>query len=77
MASREHLAAMLSRSPSPLSKVSQAGPKARKAHWFQVDNKSTHGTEREEGLLKVKERSGNLYENKGSGFHGPGQSGKL
>jgi hypothetical protein len=42
-----------------------------------VDNKSTHGTEREEGLLKVKERSGNVYENKGSIFHGPGQSGSV
>jgi len=52
MASWEHLAAMLRRSPSPLSKVSQAGPKARKTSMFQVDNKSAHGSEREEELFK-------------------------
>jgi len=53
MASWEHLAAMLPRSPSPLSKVSQAGPKARKTCMFQVDNKSAHGSEREKGLFKI------------------------
>jgi hypothetical protein len=53
MASWEHLAAMLPRSPSPLSKVFQAGPKARKTRCFQVDNKSVHGSEREKGLFKI------------------------
>jgi hypothetical protein len=53
MASWEHLAAMLPRSPSPLSKVSQAGPKSRKTHWFQVDNKSAHGSERGKGMFKI------------------------
>ena len=53
MASREHMPAMLPRSPSLLSKVSQAEPKARKTSIFQVDNKSTHGSEREKGLFKI------------------------
>ena len=46
MASWEHLAAMLRRSPSPLSKVSQAGPRARKTSFSHVDSKSVLGRER-------------------------------
>jgi hypothetical protein len=53
MASRGHLAAMLPRSPSPLSKGSQAGPKARKTSMFQVDNKSARRSEREKGFFKI------------------------
>jgi hypothetical protein len=53
MASREHLAAMLVRSPGPLSKVSQAVPKARKTHWFNMDNKSTHASERGKEFFKI------------------------
>jgi hypothetical protein len=52
MASWEHMVAMLPRSPSPLSRVSQAGPRARKTSMLQVDNKSAHGSEREEELFK-------------------------
>jgi hypothetical protein len=77
MACWEHLAAMLPRSPSPLSKVSQAGPRARKTLRFQVDNKSERGSKREKGFLKLKERSGNVFENKGSAFHRPSQSGNI
>src|SRR5208283_5311864 len=41
---------------------------ARKTRWFQMDNKSALGREREEGFLKVNEQRGNVYENKGSAF---------
>ena len=53
MASREHLAAMLPRSPCPLSKVSQARPKSRKTHCFRVDNKSAHRSEGEKEFSKL------------------------
>jgi len=53
MACWEHLAAMLPRSPNSLSKVSQAGRKAWKNSWFQMDNKSVHGWQRERGLFKI------------------------
>ena len=66
MAGWEHLAAMLPRSPQPTLKSVIGGPRARKTRWFQVDNKSAHGREREKGLLKMKGRSGDVYENKGS-----------
>jgi hypothetical protein len=56
MACWEHLAAMLPRSPSPLSKVTQARPKARRTSMPKVDNKSAHGSEREKGFFKI-ERS--------------------
>jgi hypothetical protein len=54
MACWEHLAAMLPRSPNSLSKVSQAGRKAWKTSWFQMDIKSAHGGQREKGLFKIK-----------------------
>jgi hypothetical protein len=53
MASWEHMAAMLRRFPSPLSKVSQAWTRARKTSMFQVDNKSAHRSERERGFFKI------------------------
>jgi len=56
MACWEHLAAVLPRSPNPLSKVSQAGRKAWKTSWFQMNNKSTHGRQREKGLSKIKRK---------------------
>ncbi len=65
MASREDLAAMLPRCPNPLPKVSPPGPKARKTCWFKVGNLSVLGKEREKEFSKVKERYGNVYENKG------------
>jgi hypothetical protein len=37
--------------------------------WFQVDKQFVHGREKEKGFLKSKERSGNVYENKGSVLH--------
>ena len=77
MASWEDSAAMLPRCPNPLSKVSPAGPKARKSCWFKVGNWSVQGREREKEFLKVKERSGNVYENKGSVFHGRERSGNV
>ena len=77
MAGWEHLAAMLPRSPRPALESVLGGPKARKTRWFQMDNKSAHGREREKGLSKVKERSGNVYENKGSGLHRRERSGNV
>jgi hypothetical protein len=53
MACREHLAAMLPRSPNPLSKVSQAGRKAWKTFWFDADKQSTLGAKREKGFFKI------------------------
>jgi hypothetical protein len=53
MACREHLAAMLPRFPSPLSKVSQAGQKVWKTSWFHADKQSVQGREREKGLRKI------------------------
>ena len=52
MAFWNHLAAMLRRPCDSLSKVAQAGPKARKTCSFQVDNKSAHGREGEKAFLK-------------------------
>jgi hypothetical protein len=53
MASCEDLAAMLLRSPSLLSKVSQAGQKVRETSCFDVDTKSVPGKEREKGFFKI------------------------
>jgi len=53
MACWEHLAAMLPRSPSLLSKVSQAGRKAWKTSWFQMNNKSAHERQGEKEFLKI------------------------
>jgi hypothetical protein len=66
MACWEHLAAMLPRSPSPLSKVSQAGRKAWKTSWFDADKQSALGGKREKDFSKLNDRCGNVYENKGS-----------
>jgi hypothetical protein len=52
-------------------------PKARKAPLCYEDNKSAHGREREKGFSKVKERNGNVYENKGLVFHRSEQSGNV
>jgi hypothetical protein len=51
MASWNHLAAMLRRPCDSLSKVAQAGPKARKTCSSQVDNKSADGKEGEKAFL--------------------------
>jgi hypothetical protein len=56
MACWEHLAAMLSRSPNPFSKVGQAGKKARKTSWFDADKTSVLGREREKGSFKIEGR---------------------
>jgi hypothetical protein len=53
MASWEDLDAMLPRSANPLSKVPQAGRKARKASWFQMNNKSVNRRQREKEFLKI------------------------
>jgi hypothetical protein len=52
MASWEDLAAMLPRYPNPLSKVSPAGPKARRICWFKVGNWSVLGREQEKGFFE-------------------------
>jgi hypothetical protein len=44
---------------------------------FHADNKSAHGSERERNSLELKKRRGDLYENKGSAFYGPEQSGNV
>jgi hypothetical protein len=54
MACREHLAAMLPRSPNPLSKLSQAGRKALKTSWLHADKQSARGGEREKAFFKIK-----------------------
>jgi len=53
MACREHLAAMLPRSPNPLSMVSHARRKAWKTSWFDADKQSVPGREREKGFFKI------------------------
>lgn len=53
MACWEHLAATLPRSPNPLSKVCQAGRKACKTSWFQMNNKSANGRKSEKGFFKI------------------------
>ena len=53
MACWEHLAAVLPRSPNPLSKVSQARRKARKTSWFDADKQSALGAKREKGFFKI------------------------
>ena len=53
MARWEHLAAVLPRSPNPLSKVSQARRKARKTSWLDTDKQSVLGGKTEKGLLKI------------------------
>jgi aspartate carbamoyltransferase regulatory subunit len=35
------------------------------------------GKREKKDFLKLKDRSGNIYENKGSAFHSPGQSGNV
>jgi hypothetical protein len=77
MASWEDSAAMLPPCPNPLWKASPGGPKARKTCWFKVGNWAVLGREREKGCLKVKELSGNVYENKGSVFHRRERSGNV
>ena len=77
MDSWEDLAAMLPRGPNPLPKVSRAGPKGRKICWFKVGNWSVLGKELGKELLRLKERCGNVYENKGSAFHRRERSGNV
>jgi hypothetical protein len=43
----------------------------------KVDNKSVIETEREKNSLKIRERSGNIYENKESSFHRPERTGNV
>jgi hypothetical protein len=57
--------------------VSQAGPKARKTSFSQVDSKSVPGRERENNSLKMNDRGGNVIENKGSVFGSPCRSGNV
>ena len=77
MAGWERWTAILPRSPQPALERCPGGPKACKTRWFQVDGKSANGKEGEKGFSKVKERRGNVYENKGSAFHMQGRSGNV
>jgi hypothetical protein len=75
MAGWKHVAAIPL--PPTHSRKYPRGGKAGKTRWFQMDNKSAHGREREKGFSKVNDQCGNVYENKGSAFHRRGPSGNV
>jgi hypothetical protein len=57
--------------------MSQAGRKARKDSCSPTDSKSEPGRERKKEFLKMKERGGNVYENKGPLWKTRGEAGML
>jgi hypothetical protein len=65
------------RRPNPLSIIAGRGEKARESSDFKwTQNHLSQGKDKK-SLSKVKERSGNVYENKGSAFHSPEQGGNV
>ena len=77
MALEKDLVTARPRGPDPLSIAVEAGQEAQESLWFQAGSKSEHGTETDKESLKVKERCGNVYENKGSAFHRSARSWNL
>ena len=66
MASREHFVAVRPGFAKPLWRTCQVRRKARKDSCSAMDNKSEHGRERKKEFLKMKDRTGDVYENKGT-----------
>ena len=71
------LSGATSRFHSPLEKVPAAATSAG-SPWLALDNMSVQEEEEETVVTsKMQEQSGNVYENKGSDFHDPEQSGDV
>jgi len=77
MASWEHYVAVRPGCPKPLSRTCQVRRKARKDSRSHTDSKSESGRETKKEFLKMKEQSGNVYENKGPLWKTGWQSGNL
>jgi hypothetical protein len=75
MASREHLAAMLARTAISFGKCRTWGQKPGKLRASRRTTSRFSGAKEKKDSLKMNERRGNVYENKGSVFHKRGQSG--
>ena len=77
MASREHLAAMLPRPPIRSRKCPKRGEKPGKTLAFKGTTSPCSDEKEKKNSLKVREQCGNVYENKGSVFHGTVKSGNV
>jgi hypothetical protein len=77
MASWEHFVAVRPGCLEPLSRTCQVRRKARKGSCSPRDSKSESGRETKKEFLKMKEQSGDIYENKGSLWKTGWQSGNV